>query len=76
MTEYPLADAKARFSEIVARAEAGETVTITRRGKPVAKLVPLEAKARPFTVEFLQSLGVGKPGSPSVIEELRASERY
>ena len=76
MTEYPLADAKARFSEIIARAEAGETVTITRRGKPVARLMPLEPKVSRLTVAFLESIAVGKPGSPSVIEELRASERY
>jgi prevent-host-death family protein len=33
-----LADAKARLSELVERAEGGETVHITRRGKPVAVL--------------------------------------
>ena len=33
--------AKARFSELVRRVEAGEEVIIARRGLPVAKLVPL-----------------------------------
>ena len=34
------AEAKARFSEIVRRAEAGEEIVITRRGKLVARLIP------------------------------------
>ena len=33
-----IAEAKAHFSELVERAEAGETVDITRRGKLVARL--------------------------------------
>lgn len=33
-------DAKARFSELIERAEHGEEITITRRGAPVVKLVP------------------------------------
>jgi prevent-host-death family protein len=37
-TEFSLADAKARLSELVQRAEAGEEITIKRHGKPVAKL--------------------------------------
>ena len=33
-------EAKAHLSEYLARVEAGETVVIARRNKPVAKLVP------------------------------------
>jgi prevent-host-death family protein len=40
--EFGTADAKARFSEILARVEAGETITIRRHGKAVAMLVPVE----------------------------------
>jgi len=42
MSEVNLGEAKARLSELVARAEAGETVYIKRRGKPVARLVAVE----------------------------------
>ena len=42
-----LFEAKTRLSEFVARAEAGEEVIITRHNKPVAKIVPLHAKAEP-----------------------------
>jgi prevent-host-death family protein len=33
-------DAKTHLSELLDRAEKGETITITRHGKPVARLVP------------------------------------
>lgn len=40
--EFAAAEAKARFSELLARAEAGEEITIKRHGAPVAKLVPVQ----------------------------------
>lgn len=36
-----IAEAKAKLSELVARAEAGEEVTIARDGKPVVSLKPV-----------------------------------
>ncbi|THG34326.1 type II toxin-antitoxin system Phd/YefM family antitoxin [Glaciibacter flavus] len=33
-------DAKTGFSRLVARAEAGETITISRNGRAVARLIP------------------------------------
>lgn len=44
-TEFAAAEAKARFSELLDRAEAGEEIIIRRHGKVVAKL------ARPVTDE-------------------------
>lgn len=46
MTDVSIAEAKAHLSELVDRAEAGETVRITRRGKPVARLMPPEQKKK------------------------------
>jgi prevent-host-death family protein len=49
VTEFPVAEAKARFSELLDRAEKGESLTIRRHGKPVARLVPahdVEARRR------------------------------
>lgn len=37
--EYALRDAKARLSELVAAAQGGERVVITRHGKPAVELV-------------------------------------
>jgi prevent-host-death family protein len=44
-TEFAAAEAKARFSELLDRAEAGEEIIIRRHGKIVAKLT------RPVTDE-------------------------
>jgi len=40
MGAYSVAEAKAQLSEILRQVEAGEKVTITRRGRPVATIVP------------------------------------
>jgi len=42
MDQIGLFDAKNKLSELVDRAERGEETIITRRGKPVAKLVPVQ----------------------------------
>jgi prevent-host-death family protein len=45
MNEIALFDAKNRLSELVARVEGGEEFVITRRGKPIARLVRNEEKS-------------------------------
>lgn len=35
-------EAKAQFSALVARAEAGEEIVISRHGRPAARLLPIE----------------------------------
>lgn len=46
MITYSAYDAKAKLSALLDRVEEhGETVIITRHGKPVAKVVPIEALA-------------------------------
>jgi prevent-host-death family protein len=41
MAEIGAFEAKNKLSELLQRVEHGEEVVITRRGKPVAKLVPI-----------------------------------
>ncbi len=41
-----IAEAKAKLSELVARAEAGEEVVIARHGKPAVTLTPSQPKGR------------------------------
>lgn len=43
METVGLFEAKTHLSELIARAERGEEVIITRHNKPVAKLVPMPA---------------------------------
>lgn len=40
MSSYPIAKAKEQLSRLIDEALAGETVTITRHGKPVVELRP------------------------------------
>jgi prevent-host-death family protein len=46
METVGLFEAKTHLSELIARAERGEEVVITRHNKPVAKLVPVQRKTR------------------------------
>lgn len=48
-TQFNVADAKARFSELVRRAMAGEEVVIARDNTPVLKLVRLDRGRAPRT---------------------------
>ncbi len=43
MGAFSIAEAKAQLSAIIAMVENGEPVTITKRGIPVVKIVPVNA---------------------------------
>nr|WP_208012433.1 type II toxin-antitoxin system prevent-host-death family antitoxin [Cellulomonas shaoxiangyii] len=47
-------DAKARLSDLIARAEDGEDVVIARAGRPVVRLVPVQPPRRRFGVMRLE----------------------
>lgn len=40
MTTYSIYDAKAKLSELLRQVKAGQLVTITERGKPIARVSP------------------------------------
>lgn len=46
MTTVNVHEAKTNLSRLLADVEKGEEVTIARAGKPVARLVPVEAKPK------------------------------
>jgi prevent-host-death family protein len=58
----PAIKAKARLAELVRRSEMGDDVVLTRRGQPVARLVPIKiATTRAARRELLESmLGSGR----------------
>jgi len=74
-----IGEARRRLSELVAAAERGETVTITRRGREVARLGPVLRQAGrrlPDLSDFRASIQVeGKPLSETVVA-LREQERF
>lgn len=78
-------EAKTKLAELLDKVEAGETVTITRHGKAVAKLVPAaadeaERARRRALIEEIKRRRVGwdkgaKPGS-TIPELIKAGRRY
>ena len=46
-----LREANQAFSRCIREVEAGEEITITRRGEPVARIVPIRKKKRVLTPE-------------------------
>ena len=80
MSDVTLADAKAHLSELVERVLRGEDVTITRRGKPVARLVGIERKPKPIDFEALRALTESMPmqeeSTATWLRRVRDSARY
>jgi prevent-host-death family protein len=71
MIEVGSYDAKARLPELLRRVEAGETVTVLRRGKPIARIVPIEADRRVeirAAIERILEMRKGRP--PVTVEEI------
>ena len=74
-------EAKTRFSQIIDKAEHGADFIVTRRGKPVAKIIPFEKKPEMTRQEALQKLKElrklyrGKPGSFNIREAIEDGRR-
>lgn len=80
MNRVNLADAKARLSELVAQAASGETVCITRRGKPVARLTAMRPPRRPIDIAELRvltdSMPVQDESAGDFVRAMRDGDRY
>jgi prevent-host-death family protein len=62
MSEVALYDAKNRLSELIDRVEAGERISITRRGKVVAQLGPPEPVDAPSAEQAIAQLRRARKG--------------
>ena len=49
MSSHSIAETKDRLSELIARAEKGEDITITRHGRPVIRFTPVSEPAGRMT---------------------------
>lgn len=56
METVGLFEAKTHLSELIARAERGEEVVITRHNKPVAKIVPIREVSPELYQQRLQAI--------------------
>jgi prevent-host-death family protein len=78
-------EAKTKLAELLDRVAGGETVTITRHGKPVARLVPAgveedERARRRALIDEIKRKRAGwdrgaKPGT-TIAELIKAGRRY
>jgi prevent-host-death family protein len=55
MKKVSVVQAKAHFSEILARVESGHEVLITRRGAPVARLSGVERAKNPLQLDAIDA---------------------
>ena len=80
MDTINLADAKAHLSELIDRVEAGDSIVITRRGKPVAQLTAVAKPRKRVDATLLQSLAETIPPQPqdaaSLVRSMRDGDRY
>jgi prevent-host-death family protein len=80
MDTISLTDAKAHLSELIDRVEAGESIVITRRGKPVARLSAVTGPRKRVDATLLQSLTETMPPQPqdaaSLVRSMRDGDRY
>jgi len=80
MNTVNLADAKAHLSELIAQAESGEAVCITRRGRPVARLTAVETPHQPVALAALRALTSAMPmqaeSAGGFLRQMRDESRY
>ncbi|WP_084582071.1 type II toxin-antitoxin system Phd/YefM family antitoxin [Sphingomonas azotifigens] len=80
MATISLAEAKARLSELIDRVEAGESVEITRRGKPVARISAIPAPRQRVDIAALEALAAAMPPQPQsaadLVRSMRDDARY
>ena len=80
MSTVNLADAKARLSELVDRVEAGETVEITRHGKPVAQLIAPDRQRKRIDPADLRAMTEAMPkqseSAADFVRRMRDGDRY
>lgn len=76
--EVNVKEARSKISALLDKVQQGEEVIILRRGKRIARLVPItpSAKRLPDLTAFRSSMSVkGKSLSQTVVQE-REEERY
>lgn len=77
---FNLSQAKARLSELVDLAAAGESVIVTRHGKPVLELVRPRAARKPIDLTALRRLTERQPrqqeSAGTFLRKVRDGTRY
>lgn len=69
MSTYSVADAKNQLSELIDRALRGEGVVITRHGRPMVELKPVDEPARPVSSADLDWIAAHRVGQAAAGED-------
>ena len=79
MVQMSIREARSHLRELVDRVAAGDSVSLTRRGREVARLVPPRKRPRrlPSMAAFRDSLiAQGAKVAPSAVVQMRDEERW
>lgn len=79
MAELNVKDARDSMKALLERVEAGEEVTLTRRGRPVARVVPIGAQVGrrlPSLDGLRSSITVSGQALSADINAARSEERF
>jgi prevent-host-death family protein len=80
MDAINLADAKAHPRALVDRVEAGDSIDITRRGKPVARLTAVARPRKRVDAAPLRAVTAAMPpqaeGAADLVRAMRNGDRY
>ena len=78
MSHHSVADTRNNLSDLIARAERGEEVVITRHGQPVAEIRSLRRAPKKLTQASLDWLeahridpGPNYPGAAALVRQMR-----
>lgn len=71
MDSYTLAEAKAHLSALIDAVERGEEVVITRRGKPVARVVPERPRGKGVDWAKIDAHRASMPKTRLTVAEMR-----
>ncbi len=73
-----VSETRENLADLLTAVEAGEEIVITRRDRPIAKLVALDKPMRPFLdrSQLRSEIPPMKTVAAEIIRELRDEERY
>jgi len=81
MRQISIREANQNFSQVIAAAERGETIVVTKNGKPVAKIMP-QSQDRTSDPDWLASFAAlkkslrSKRGSSRRVEVITEDDKY
>ena len=70
MREVQASEAKTHLPQLLDDVEAGETIVITRHGRPIARLVPDEAQRNADAAAAVEAIRALRKGGRVTVEEI------